>query len=158
MTTGVLDFEDLAFSGAYQALPIPYVHNGFVLTNSGQTLSAVGPAASAQYLNTTAVVADNSPPTTTTLARTGGGPFGLLKIDLSAYNDGHPGIIYSFTGTTPGGGTVSTMIDLLTSGRGFVTYTLPTSFSDVVSLSWTMNNADTGQYFDNITYSFCTGS
>ena len=121
LVTGVLDFEDLAFSGAFQALPVPYVHNGFTLTNSTQSLEAVG-SKSAQYLNTTAVIAD--PASTTTLARTDGSPFALLKIDLSAYNDGHPGIVYSFTGTTPGGGTVTTMISLLTSGRGFVTYTV----------------------------------
>ncbi|HVV49881.1 MAG TPA: hypothetical protein VHO06_09495 [Polyangia bacterium] len=152
-TTGVLDFEDLAFDGTFQALPIPYVHNGFTLTNSTQSLYAVGPKATAQYLNTTAIDADwNS---TTTLARTDGSPFALVKIDLSAYNDNHPGIIYSFTGVTPGGGSVSTMIDFLTIGRGFVTYPLPASFSNVVSVSWTMNNADNAQYFDNISYSYC---
>ena len=89
------------------------------------------------------------------LARTDGSPFALLKIDLSAYNDDHPGIVYSFTGTTAGGGTVTTMISLLTIGRGFVTYALPASFSNVQSVSWTMNNADNAQYFDNISYSFC---
>jgi hypothetical protein len=152
--TGVLDFEDLAFDGAFQAAPIPYVHNGFVLTNSTQSLSVIGPKATAQYLNTTALLAD--PASTTTLARTDGSGFALLKIDLSAYNDGHPGIMYSFTGTTTGGDRVTATISLLTSGRGFVTYRLPQSFSNVQSVSWTMNNADNAQYFDNIIgYSFC---
>jgi hypothetical protein len=36
-------------------------------------------------------------------------------------------------------------------------YRLPTSFSTVQSVSWTMNNADSAQYFDNIIgYSFCS--
>src|SRR6185312_8269446 len=153
LTKRVVDFEDLAFDGAFQALPIPYVHDAFVLTNSTQSLSTVGSKAT-QYLNTTAVIAD--PASTTTLTRSDGGPFALLKIDLSAYNDNHPGIVYSVTGTTPGGDAVETMISLLTMGRGFVTYPLPASFSNVVSVSWTMNSADNAQYFDNLSYSFCS--
>ena len=152
LVKGIVDFEDLAFDGTFQALPVPYVHDGFVLTNSTQSLSAVGSKAT-QYLNTTAVIAD--PASTTTFARSDGGPFTLSKIDLSAYNDNHPGIVYSFTGTTPGGNTVEAMISLLTMGRGFVTYSLPASFSNVVSVSWTMNSADNAQYFDNLAYSFC---
>ncbi|HXT98594.1 MAG TPA: hypothetical protein VN853_20010, partial [Polyangia bacterium] len=46
------------------------------------------------------------------------------------------------------GDAVETMISLLTMGRGFVTYPLPASFSNVVSVSWTMNSADNAQYFD----------
>jgi hypothetical protein len=154
VVTGVLDFEDLAFSGVLQALPTPYLRDGFALINSTRSLKAVG-SESVQYLNTTAVIAD--PGSTTTLARTDGSPFALVKIDLSAYDDGHPGIVYYFAGTTVAGGTVTTMISLLTSGRAFVTYTLPESFADVTSVSWTMNNADTEQYFDNVAYSFCRG-
>ena len=153
---GVIDFEDLAFSGSFKALPVPYIHDGFALTNYGaDPLDAVGPMATMVYLNTTAVVADNT--STTTLSRANAQLFSLLKIDLSTYNDQHPGVIYTFTGVKPGGDSVMTMIPLLTNAHGFVTYTLPASFSEVTSVSWTMNTADTAQYFDNIVYSYCPG-
>jgi hypothetical protein len=79
------------------------------------------------------------------------------KIDLSTYNDEHPGVIYTFTVTIPGHDSIMTTIPLLTNAHGFVTYTLPASFSNVSSVSWTMNTADTAQYFDNIVYSYCPG-
>ena len=156
LVKGVIDFEDLAFSGSFKALPVPYIHDGFALTNYGaDPLSAVGPKAIYVYVNTTAVVADNT--STTTLSRADGQLFSLLKIDLSTYNDEHPGVIYTFTGTIPGHDSVMTTIPLLTNAHGFVTYTLPASFSAVSSVSWTMNTADTAQYFDNIVYSYCPG-
>ena len=154
LVKGVIDFEDLAFSGSFKALPVPYIHDGFALTNYGaDPLSAVGSQAIYVYLNTTAVVADNT--STTTLSRADGQLFSLLKIDLSTYNDEHPGVIYTFTGTIPGHDSVMTTIPLLTNAHGFATYTLPASFSAVSSVSWTMNTADTAQYFDNIVYSYC---
>ena len=156
LVKGVIDFEDLAFSGSFKALPVPYIHNGFALTNYGaDPLTAVGPQAIYVYVNTTAVVADNT--STTSLSRADGQLFSLLKIDLSTYNDERPGVIYTFTGTIPGHDSVMTTIPLLTNAHGFVTYTLPASFSDVSSVSWTMNTADTAQYFDNIVYSYCPG-
>ena len=155
LVTGVLDFEDLAFSGAFQALPIPYVYNGFTLTNSTQSLEAVGSKSLRQYLNTTAVIAD--PASTTTLARTDGSPFTLLKIDLSAYNDGHPGIVL-LTGTTPGGGGIGYDDDLAPDQRSRVRHLyVACVICERAFGLLTMNSADNAQYFDNISYSFCPG-
>ena len=67
-----MDFEDLAFSGSFKALPVPYIHDGFALTNYGaDTLEAVGPMAIYVYVNTTAVIADNISTTRSFLAPMG---------------------------------------------------------------------------------------
>jgi hypothetical protein len=155
-TQGVIDFEDLATTQAFAAVSLPYLYAGFSLgTDSPDGLSAVGTKA-IQYLNTTGLIADYN--ATITLTRNDGKPFTLLGIDLSPYNDAHPGIVYSFVGKKTDGSTISQDVPLRNKGLGFVPYTLPASFDDLLSVSWTMNMADAAQYFDNIRYSFCPGS
>ena len=46
-------------------------------------------------------------------------------------------------------------VPLLTNGRGFVPYTLPSSFDGLSPVDWTMNTADNAQYFDDITFAYC---
>jgi hypothetical protein len=115
-------------------------------------MSVVG-ATALQYLNTTAIITANT--ATVTLTRGDGKPFSLLKVDLSTYNDQHPGVVYSFVCHKADGTTVTADIPLLTTGRGFVSYTLPSSCQALSSVEWTMNSADTAQYFDNIAVSVC---
>jgi hypothetical protein len=151
-TRGVIDFESLSHTGAFVALPRPYADaSGFTL-NGTSSMSVVGSTA-LQYLNTTAIITTNT--STVTLTRGDGKPFSLLKISLSTYNDGHPGVIYSFTGHKSDGSTTNVDIPLITLGRGFVPYTLPSSFDDLSSVDWTMNTADNAQYFDDITFAHC---
>jgi hypothetical protein len=151
-----MTFEDLATSQAFAAVSLPYTYAGFTLsTNDPEGMSAVGMKAK-QYLNTTALDANYN--ATIILTRNDGKPFALLGIDLSPYNDSHPGIVYSFAGQKADGSTVSQDISLRNQGLGFVPYTLPASFDDLMSVSWTMNMADAAQYFDNVRYSFCPGS
>jgi hypothetical protein len=151
-TRGVIDFESLSHTGAFVALPRPYSDaSGFTL-DCTSSMSVVGSAA-VQYLNTTAIITAAS--ATVTLTRSDGKPFSLLKISLSTYNDNHSGVIYSFIGHKPDGSTANVDIPLLTLGRGFVPYTLPSSFQGLSSVEWTMNTADTAQYFDDISFAFC---
>jgi len=155
-TQGVIDFEDLANTKAFAPVSVPYAYAGFTLTtDSPDGLLAVGTKA-VQYLNTTGLVADYN--ATITLTRNDGKPFSVLGIDLSPYNDSHPGIVYSFVGHKADESTISQDVSLRNAGLGFVPYTLPASFDDLLSVTWTMNMADTTQYFDNIRYSFCPGS
>ena len=151
-TRGVIDFESLSHTGAFVALSRPYTDaSGFTL-NSTSSMSVVGSAA-VQYLNTTAIITTNT--ATVTLTRGDGKPFSLLKSSLSTYNDGHPGDIYTFTGHKPDGSTMNVDVPLITIGRGFVPYTLPSSFEGLSSVEWTMNTADNAQYFDDITFAYC---
>ncbi len=155
-TQGVIDFEDLATTQSFAPVSLPYLRGGFSLsTQDPDGLSAVGVKA-AQYLNTTGLVANYT--ATMMLTRNDGKPFSLLGIDLSPYNDSHPGIVYSFVGQKSDGSTVSQDVPLRNQWLGFVPYTLPASFDDLLSVTWTMNMADTALYFDNIRYSFCPGS
>jgi hypothetical protein len=155
MTEGTLDFEDLATTQAFVPVSLPYVHAGFTLTTDDpEGIEAVG-MKSTVYLNTTGLIANRT--ATITFTRTDGKPFSLLGIDLSPYNDVHPGIVYTFVGHKTDGSTISQDVSLRNSGAGFVPYTLPSSFDDLVSVSWSMNTADTALYFDNVRYSFCSG-
>ena len=115
-------------------------------------MSVVGSTA-LQYLNTTAIITSYT--ATVTLTRSDGKPFSLLKVDLSTYNDQHPGVVYSFVGHKTDGTAVTADVPLLTTGRGFVSYTLSSSFQALSSVEWTMNSADTAQYFDNIAFAVC---
>jgi hypothetical protein len=152
---GTIDFEDLATTQAFNSVSLPYTHAGFTLTTDDPDgLSAVGTKA-IQYLNTTGLVANYT--ATVTLSRTDGKPFAFLGIDLSPYNDVHPGIVYSFVGHRTDGSTVTQDVSLRNQGRGFVPYALQLSFDGLASVTWTMNMADAAQYFDNIRYSFCSG-
>ncbi len=131
------------------------MHAGFSLTTDDPDgLTVVGTKA-VQYLGTTAVSATNT--AIVRLTRTDGKPFALLWIDLAPHNIGHPGIAYSFIGHRADGTTTSETILLQSEKAGFLPYTLPASFDNVLSVDWTMNTADTAQYFDNIRYSFCPG-
>jgi hypothetical protein len=149
---GVIDFEAVSHTGSFVALPRPYVDASGLSLTSTTSMSVVGSGA-LQYLNTTGIVTARD--ATVTLTRGGGKPFTLLKINLSAYNDEHPGIVYSFTGHKPDGSTETVDIPLRTIGLGFVPYTLPASFQGLSSVEWTMNAADNAQYFDDIAFSFC---
>lgn len=150
-----IDFEDLANTQAFKFASLPYLHAGFSLTTDDPDgLSAVGTKA-LQYLNTTGLIANYT--AIVTLSRTDGKPFALLGLDLSPYNDVHPGIVYSFVGHRQDGSTITQDVSLRNNGRGFVPYMLPPSFDGLASVTWIMNMADTAQYFDNIRYSFCPG-
>jgi len=155
MTQGTLDFEDLATTQAFVPVSLPYVHAGFTLTTDDpEGIEAVG-MKSLVYLNTTGLIANRT--ATITFTRSDGKPFSLLGIDLSPYNDVHPGIVYTFVGHKTDGSNISQDVSLRNTGPGFVPYTLPQSFDDLVSVSWSMNMADTSLYFDNVRYSFCPG-
>jgi hypothetical protein len=149
---GVIDFESLSHTGAFVALPRPYADTSGFTLNCTSSMSVAGSTA-LQYLNTTAII--TAPTATVTFTRGDGKPFSLLKISLSTYNDVHPGVIYTFTGHKPDGSTTNVDIPLLTNGRGFVPYTLPSAFEGLSSVEWTMNTADNAQYFDDITFAYC---
>jgi len=153
---GTIDFEDLATMQTFKAVSLPYVQGGFSLTTDDPDgLYSVGTKA-VQYLDTAAVDANYN--AVVTLSRTDRKPFALLAIDLSPYNLGHSGIVYSFVGHKTDGATISADISLQTTKMGFLPYSLPPSFDNLLSVSWTLKDmADNAQYFDNIRYSFCPG-
>ena len=154
-TEGTLDFEDLFTMEAHQTVSLPYLHAGFSLTTDDPDGLTVLGTKAIQYLGTTALGATNT--AIVRLTRTDGKSFAFLWIDLAPFNIGHQGITYSFIGHKADGTTTTDTISLQSEKAGFLPYALPSSFDNLKSVDWTMNTADTAQYFDNIRYSFCAG-
>jgi hypothetical protein len=145
--TAVIGFESLAHAGETAPLPGPYVESGFELASGGEV---VGPL-SERYLGTAAVGVTKG----MTLRRPDGKPFSLSRLSLSAWNNDHPGIVYTFVGTTSVGAQVRADVALTTGQRGLIPYDLPASFQDVVLVRGLMNNADTSMYYDDIAVAYC---
>ena len=142
-----LDFENLAHSGFFTPVGRSYNEDGFTLTASGGIkFLAVGTSAQ-QYLGSAALIESDS--ATINLFNSSGFLFDLLSIDLSEYNQGHTDVVYVFEGTKPDSSTVLTSFFLDGGPIGFNTFTFPSDFSNLVSVSWTISG-DTSHYFDNI--------
>lgn len=143
----ILDFESLAHSGYFTSVGTSYSEDDFTLTTSGGFgFHAVGTSA-IQYLGSAALIEQGS--ATINLSNSSGYLFDLLSIDLSEYNTGHPDVVYAFEGTKPDSSTVSTSFSLDGGTIGFNTFSFPSGFSNLASVSWTMSG-DTSHYFDNI--------
>ena len=143
----ILDFESLAHSGYFTSVGTSYSEDDFSLTTSGGIgFLAVGTSA-IQYLGSAALIESDS--ATVNLFNSSGFMFDLLSIDLSEYNPGHPDVVYAFEGTKPDSSTVSTSFFLDGGAIGFNTFSFPSGFSNLASVSWTMSG-DTSHYFDNI--------
>ncbi len=152
----VLDFEDLATSGADYTYVAAYSRDGFTLTSPSCVASAsctddeafAAPQPdNALYEGSTALL-NNMPDGVTLLTKDDGGTFTVASIDIAEFQPSNltPREV-SFTGTRADGSTATATFT--TDGlAGFETFTFQ-GFTDLVSLSWVQ--AYPYHQFDNIT-------
>ncbi|MGC4076151.1 MAG: PEP-CTERM sorting domain-containing protein [Rubrivivax sp.] len=144
----VIDFESLAHvDDSIADAGHVYTEHGYTLSDGGSFPFATIGTQAADFIGSTALINDNDDGLTT-LARTDGGLFSLLSIDLAElFADPAAPVHVLFSGLLADGGTVQqgfTLDGLF----GAQTFAFDASFTNLVSVSWA-NTADYHQ-FDNI--------
>jgi hypothetical protein len=109
-----LNFQDINVQNGTTFVPGPYLGQGFTLSSTGG-FNAYGPQSGANFKGQTGL--SPLPGSAVRLARTDGGSFSLLSIDLAPVGGGaiapvNPTV--TFTGTLAGGGTVSNTFTVTT--------------------------------------------
>jgi hypothetical protein len=157
-----LDFSDvLASEGSDVPFFTPVMSHGFTLTATNPPtgfsagFEAHGPS-SPFYMGAVGLVAfapATSPPDNIIeLTQTNGQPFSLLSIDLARNSAFDPAPTVTFTGTLPGGGTVTESFTVTTpvGTSAFKTFDF-TGFGDVTSVTWGQPQLSDGLHqFTNI--------
>ncbi len=161
-TMVTLDFQDvLAAQGSDVPFFTPVNTQGFTLTSTNPPtgfsagFEVHGPT-SPFYAGAPGLVAfapATSPPDNVIeLTQTNGQPFALLSIDLARNSAFDPAPTVTFTGTLPGGGTVteSFTVTVPSGTSAFQTFDF-TGFGDVTSVSWGQPQVSDGLHqFTNI--------
>jgi hypothetical protein len=154
----LLDFSDvppgtLAVFNPYQSqgFSLTSSSGGFVFNSPDTGNGAPQPVGNNPFFAGSNGLAAFSP-ATITLARTDGGPFSLLSIDLARNFAFDPAPSVTFTGTLAGGGTVSETFAVTTASPPLVFQTfLFTGFTDLTSVSWDQGAANQGIHqFGNV--------
>jgi hypothetical protein len=144
--TVAMDFDHLAAAGANNTITSPQNEDGLRITNSND-FYIFGPGSGRNTGHK--ALANQFTNTLTTLSAQNGAKFTLVSMRLSPYSSGSDSTV-TFTGNKAGGGTVTTSLTTGTAIAGVVR-TFPSTFQDVVSVTWNMSALNTYHQFDDIT-------